>query len=238
MRQCNAVWTALRIDTIEGLAVIRVVLADRLAGIRNVAAHAVGLRRDGDSAPSPLLKVVVQDPSAAVCREAATARRTRQPVAVPALLRGLRGGGDRFLEHAPIYALIVIGDREATLQGLRDPNPSVCRGAFIALDQMDHANLVREQVVPLLETEDLALRQTVWSLITVRPDWARDVIGLLRRWLDRKDLSEGRREMLRTALLAFARDAAVQDLIDQRLRKEQTPLPHASRRWKPWCKCR
>ena len=31
--------------------------------------------------------------------------------------------------------------------------------------------------------------------------------------------------MLRTALLAFARDAAVQDLIDQTLRKEQTPLP-------------
>ena len=75
----NAVWTASRIDTIEGLAVIRVALADQSAGIRNVAAHAVGLRRDGD-ALSPLLKVVVQDPSAAVCREAATALgRLRNP---------------------------------------------------------------------------------------------------------------------------------------------------------------
>jgi putative heme-binding domain-containing protein len=173
-----------------------------------------------------LLDLVVKDPSAAVRREAATALgRLRRPVAVAALLEGLRTGGDRFLDHALIFALITIADQEATRNGLADANPAVRRGALIALDQMENGDLTREQVVPLLDTDDSALRQTVWSLIAARPHWAPEVVGLLRQWLARPELPESRRDMLRTALLAFARTADVQGLIDEALRQEKTALP-------------
>ena len=56
---------------------------------------------------------------------------------VPKLLEALRGGADRFVEHALVYALIEIGDRAATLAGLTDASPAVNRGALIALDQME-----------------------------------------------------------------------------------------------------
>jgi putative membrane-bound dehydrogenase-like protein len=56
--------------------------------------------------------------------------------AVPALLDALRSGPDRFLEHAVIYALIRIADRESTLKGLQDPDPAVRRAAKLSLDAM------------------------------------------------------------------------------------------------------
>jgi HEAT repeat protein len=55
---------------------------------------------------------------------------------VPALLDALRSGPDRFLEHAVIYALIRIADRESTLKGLQDPDPAVRRAAKLSLDAM------------------------------------------------------------------------------------------------------
>jgi putative membrane-bound dehydrogenase-like protein len=59
--------------------------------------------------------------------------------AVPVLLEALRGNPDRFLEHAIIYALVRINDRESTTKGLQDRDPYVRRGAQIALDGMEAA---------------------------------------------------------------------------------------------------
>ena len=77
------------------------------------------------SRPCRVWSLVVKDENAAVRREAATALgRLGRTKAVPALLEGLRTGGDRFLDHALIYALITLADREGTLRGLQDPAPS------------------------------------------------------------------------------------------------------------------
>ena len=96
--------------------------------MRLAAAHALGLHRDADGL-GRLAELAVTDAEPAVRREAATALgRIRQSPAVPALLAALRTGGDRFLEHAQIYALIAIADRAATLQGLHDDHPRVQRG--------------------------------------------------------------------------------------------------------------
>ena len=56
--------------------------------------------------------------------------------AVAPLLNVLRGGTDRFLEHAVVYALIRINDRASTSKGLEDADPAVARGAKLALDGM------------------------------------------------------------------------------------------------------
>ena len=55
-------------------------------------------------------------------------------------------GNDRFLEHALIFAAIRIDDSGLTAPFLTDGNPQVRRAALIALDQMDHGQLTREQV--------------------------------------------------------------------------------------------
>jgi putative heme-binding domain-containing protein len=221
----NAVWAATRSDTSAARAVARTGLNDKDPSVRNAAAHSIGLYRDAAALPR-LLDMVVKDPSPAVRREAATALgRMRRPTAVPALLAGLGTGGDRFVEHALIYALLEIADREATLPGLHAASPQVQRATLIALDQMDGGKLTRALVTPFLEADDLALRQTAWSLVTARPEWAAEVLAFLRQWLAGPELSEARRDMLRTALLAFPRNPAVQELIDQGLRRWETPRP-------------
>ena len=45
---------------------------------------------------------------------------------------------------------------------------------------MKDDGLTRERVVPLLDTDDLELQQTVLEIMGRRPGWSGEVIGLLR----------------------------------------------------------
>lgn len=219
----NAVWTLTRIEGAAAREAVRAALGDADLSVRLAAAHSAGLHRDA-AALEPLLKLVRNDPEPAARREAATALgRIGSAKAVPALFDGLRAGGDRFLEHALIYALIQIKDREGTLPGLEDPSPRVRRGALIALDQMDGGNLTREKVTPLLDPADPALQQAALGVITSRPAWAKEVMGLVAEWLGAPELDEAREGNLRGVLLAFAKDAAVQDLVARTLRRPSLP---------------
>src|SRR5439155_3629387 len=112
----------------------------------------------------------------AVRRQAATALgRIGKAESVPALMESVRAGGDRFLEHALIYALIQIKDAGAVAKYLGDPSPAVRRGALIALDQMPGGNLTREQVTPLLDTDNTALLQSALAVISERPGWGKEI---------------------------------------------------------------
>src|SRR5260221_9602631 len=131
-----------------------------------VAAHCVGLERDGE-AFTCLSTMVVQDEPVLRRRAAAALGRIGNPDAVPALLASLRKGNiDRVLEHAIVYALIEIGSREATLAALSDPSPLVRRAGLVALDQMEHGDLTRDLTVPLLDTDDPDLQQAALAVIS------------------------------------------------------------------------
>jgi putative membrane-bound dehydrogenase-like protein len=220
----NAVWALTRIESAMARAAVRRALKDRSDSVRLTAAHCAGLHRD--TAALPLLQELLAKGSAPVRREAATALgRLRLKEALPPLWEALRAGGDQFLEHALIYALIQIGDRDGLHRGLRDAGPMVRRAALIALDQMDGGGLTREQVTPLLNTDDPALQQTALAIITARPGWAKEIVGLLRQWLGQSTLDAARRESLRGALLAFCKDPAVQEVVAQALDRKRTTDP-------------
>ncbi len=213
-RRLNEVWTLARM----GRHLSQAYLRDEDPGVRQAAANVAGLYRDAGVAER-LMEMVRAD-APPVRREAAAALgRIGRGAALPALFDALRAGGDRFLEHALLYAILRINDREETLPYLRDPHPAVRRGALIALDQMEGGNLTREMVTPLLDPADFALQQAAVRVIAARPGWAKEVTGLLGRWL-----GEGTDpESLRNVLIAFAADASVQDLAARALRREETP---------------
>jgi putative membrane-bound dehydrogenase-like protein len=217
----NAVWALARIDGPEPRPAVRLALGDGDAGVRQAAAYAAGLHRDAEALPR--LRELLAGDAPPIRREAAAALgRLGQPAAVPALLAGLQARGDRFLEHALVYALIEIHDRPGTLAGLQSPSPLVRRGAVIALDQMDGGNLTREKLVPLLKTEDAALRETVLQVIAHHPGWASAVTGLVRDWLREKEPAGERRQGLGGVLLTFSKEPAVQEVVAQALREKQT----------------
>ena len=149
---------------------------------------------------------------------AATLGQLRAVQAVPNLLAGLRSSGDRFVEHALIYALIEIDNRQATLAGLQHESPTIRRGALIALDQMDSGQLTQQMVGALLDTEDEQLQTAALDVISRHEGWGQQIVGLMQSWLtDGKPLGQ-RTATARGVLLAFKNDPAVQQLVAQGLK--------------------
>jgi putative membrane-bound dehydrogenase-like protein len=218
----NAVWALTQMESPQARAVLRPALDDKEMSVRLAAAHAVGLQRDAQCC-DPLTSLVVKD-EPPMRRQAATALgRIKNARAIPAVLEALRIGGDRYLEHALIYALIQIADREGTMKGLSDRSPQVRRGALIALHQMANGNLTEELVTPLLDTDDPALQKAALEVLS-SSGWSQRIVGLLGQWLAQKELSARQQESLRGSILALAKDPAIQQLVAKALQHDQTPL--------------
>jgi putative heme-binding domain-containing protein len=218
----NAVWALTRTEGREARALVRVALNDPDLSVRMSAAHAVGLHRDAEARGRLMEMVATGSPPER--RQAATGLgRIRSAESVPALWAALRAGGDRFLEHALIYALIQIDDRPATLRGLHDPSPRVRRGALIALDQMEHGGLTQDLVTPLLDTDDPALQKTALEVLS-RRGWAQLIAGLLRQWLSEPTVPPDRQESLRGAILALVKDPAIQGSVARALERDDLPV--------------
>ncbi len=221
--KCAAVWALARIDGEAARATVRAALDDSQAGVRQAAARAAGLHRDAEA--SRRLAGLVKADEPAVRREAATALgRIGSAADVPALLEGLNTANDRFLEHALIFALIRIGDRPQTLKGLEVASSGVKRGALIALDQMDGGPLTPEAVTPFLAPSDPLLQQTALWVISHHGDWGQAMLDFFRQWLAQRDMDDTRRDELKTQLLAFAKDSAVQELIAAAVADSSAPV--------------
>ena len=218
----NALWTLARIDHAAARAAVREALGAEELTLRHVALHAVALERDAEALPQLAALVVSEEPLLRL-KTAEALGRIGRPDAVPALVASLRRGvTDRFLEHALIYALIRIDDRDSTIDALADPNPNVRRAALIALDQMKSGALTRQLMVPLLDTDDPDLQQTALELISRRPGWASEIHGLVGQWLASPRRSAEQKRSLTGALIAFSGDEKIQQLVAAAMAKAET----------------
>jgi putative heme-binding domain-containing protein len=217
----NAIWALCRISGAESRAAIRAALADRDASVRHAAVHSAALERDS-LASKALMRAAVEDEMPVRLKAAEALGRIGKADGVPALLECVRKGGDRFLEHAALYSLIRINDAKATRGALADPNPRLRQAGLIALDQMKDGGLTREQVVPLLDTDDSDLQQAALEVMGRRQGWSREAVGLLRGWLGSETLTTSQKTALTGSLLAFSSDAKVQALVVDALASKKT----------------
>jgi glucose/arabinose dehydrogenase len=217
----NAVWALCRIPVPAARSALRLALSDKELSVRLTAAHAVSVERD-HGASATLMSLVQSDEPPVRLKAAEALGRIGKASAVPALLDGLRKGGDRFLEHALIYALVRINDRVATLTALEDADPKVRQAGLIALDQMPAGKLTRDMVVPLLDTDDSGLQHTALAVISKRPGWSDSIQGLLRQWLESPKLSTAQERSLTGALLGFSGDGNIQQLVAEALANDAT----------------
>jgi putative heme-binding domain-containing protein len=218
----NAVWALCRIHTPEALIVLRNALTDKDSSVRQAAVHALGLEKD-ERALERLMAMTIKEELSIRLKAAEALGRIGHPRAIPALLEAVhQGASDRFLEHAFIYALIRINDPKETLPALDHANPRVRQAGLIALDQMQAGKLTREQVVPLLDTDDPELQQAVLAVMSRRPGWSKDTLGLLGDWMRNPKLSPDRERSLKGALVAFSSEKNVQSLVATALADPKT----------------
>jgi putative heme-binding domain-containing protein len=207
----GAVWALCRVDNRSSLAAVGMALSDADSTVRQAAVHVVGLNHD-QSALADLMVMLKREEPPLRLTVAEALGRIGQPQAAPALLAALARGGDRFLEHAIVYALIRINDRSSTIAGLADANPRVRRGALMALDQMADGRLSRDEAAPLLDTDDTDLQQEVIDCMSRHVGWAEDTIAVLRQWITAPRRTADQTRALTGALLAFCGDEKVQRL--------------------------
>lgn len=222
--KCAAVWALMRIQSSmpSSTPLLGNALKHAETPVRQAAARAAGLLNDPSYRPA-LVELVTTD-TPPIRREAATALgRLSDKQSVPALLDALNAADDRFLEHAIVFALIRIGDRTGTLEGLQLASSASKRGALIALDQMDAGGLTPEVVLPLLAPSDPLVQQTALWVITHHGEWGSAMLDFFGAWLARQDMDDAKRDDLKRQLLAFAHDDAVQNLIGSALADAGTP---------------
>jgi putative membrane-bound dehydrogenase-like protein len=217
----NAVWTATRIGQPSARTAVRQALTDGDETVRQVAIHSVSLWRDHEalSALLPLLK----GPSLHNRRAAAEALgRIGDKTAVPALLDAVGNPADRALEHSLTYALIEIGDPQATAAGLDSANILTKRAALTALDQMTGGGLEPATVAKELTAADPRLKETAAWIAGRHPDWGGALAGFLSERLAAKGLTPAERDDLARQLARFARAKPIQEMLAERLRDPAT----------------
>ncbi len=208
----NAVWALTRIDGDAARAAVRSALADSDDSVRQAAAHAASVWRD--RAARPALVTALASGRPAVQRAAAEALgRIGDAAAVTGLLTAAARPADRVLEHSLTYALIEIGDAQATRAGLTAASVGTRRAALVALDQMDAGGLTASTVLPLLDSRDPALNATAWWIALGHTDWGGELAGYFRARLGAPVPSGAAREDLEQKLARLAGHAAVQQML-------------------------
>jgi putative membrane-bound dehydrogenase-like protein len=213
----HLVWALTQMDDFGPFLVRQwALLDDDDETVRQAAIHCVGLWREVKAVPQ-LLKLL-QSPSIQNRRAAAEALgRIGDKSAVPALLAALGQPCDRVLEHSLIYALIEIGDPEATAIGLKNDKNAVRRAALIALDQMSNGGLKAGQVATDLPSTDAQLKEAAWWIAGRHPEWGPAVAGFLRDRLAAKQIALAEQDELIKQLAKFGRGGPVQQLLAEQL---------------------
>lgn len=160
-------------------------------------------------------KATPNDQSASAARVAAEGLgRLRDKPSVPIILETIGPASkDLVLEQSLIRALIDIEAAAPTRAGLKSENPTIQRGALIALDQMDGTDLKPTEVVPFLSAADERLRAAANWILSHHPDWGGELAGWFRQRLTASDLADAERTALDHQLHILTRAEAGQQLL-------------------------
>lgn len=209
----EAVWTTCRIAGELARVTTRLGLHDQDEAVRQAALHGVSLYRDA-SALSQVRKLLngssLQNQRAA----AEVVGRIGDSQVVPELLELLTSVEDDTVEHALTYALIEVGDPEATAKGLEAATAKTRRAALVALDQIAGSQLKPVQVEPFLSSSDPLLREAANWIVERHPTWGDDLAPFLARQLSQaENLSEPQKQELVNLLSRLSDSKAVQQIL-------------------------
>ncbi len=230
----RAVWTLTGIDSGPARVAVAAALADSVAAVRQASAHAVGLWRDAQALPK-LLKIAASDDAGPARAAMEAIGRIREPKCVDQILQiagSLKStqhdasgapsdAAERIREHACIYALIETASPQETRIGLASASPRIQRAAAVALDQMQQGGLSAEDVLPLMDADDAALRATAVWIMRRHADWGGSLANYFEVRLTKADtLSQDDEQLMIDLLAALAESSEIQNLLVKHLHSD------------------
>lgn len=220
-RRLQATEALIKIGSEKVVAVLLDAAESDDSQVQQLAAFGLGSLRE-PSAVDLLTSLLSSDEPAEVQLAAATALgKIGEPAAVSELLAAIARKPDRSREHALIYALIEIDDPGETRQAFKHEGPLVKRAGLIALDQMTSSDLRREEVAELLSSGDIALQTAALDVLSRRPGWTEELVASVSKLLDQPQLNDSQQTLIVSAIVAFAKQTSVQQLIATRLNDEK-----------------
>ncbi len=216
-RRLQATEALIKIGSAKVVAVLLDAAESDDSQVQQLAAFGLGSLRE-PSAVDVLTLLLSSEAPAEVQLAAATALgQIGEPAAVPDILAAIARKPDRSREHALIYALIEIDDPTETRLAFKHESSLVKRAGLIALDQMPSSDLRREEVADLLSSGDLALQTAALDVLSRRPGWTEELVASVSKLLDQPQLNDSQQALIVSAIVAFAKQTSVQQLIATRL---------------------
>ena len=201
----RCVW---RIRDAAGIAAIHQALNDESEAVRMTAAQALGDLKVADSVPDLIALLDSGNPpeqraAAAALGEIGDNRAT------DALLKVTESPMDRMLDHAVIYALIELADRDALFEvvdaGWRknEFHRATVKAAMIALDQLGDERLTADHLLPFLNggSDPVVLPTGLW-IASRHPEFGPEVLAYFKTVIG-EHLFEPRESVAKT-FLAYA----------------------------------
>jgi putative heme-binding domain-containing protein len=99
------------------------------------------------------------------------------------------------------------------VSALKNGSPATRKAALIALDQMDHSPLARDQIAAPLRDADPELRRAALWVAARHPDWSGEVLQFIQARLARDDFAPREAEAVQQTLVALCRNAETQAAI-------------------------
>jgi putative heme-binding domain-containing protein len=221
----HAVWGLAAIAEDDALPPLRRSLSDPEPEVVATAARALGLRRDRKAAGA--LTELLRHREAHVRLAAAEAlAHSGDRAALPALWQALSENPDPLLEHALVHAAHWLADTSSLQLALQYPHPRVQHAALILLEQPSRPpqQLKPEIVLNAIQSPDPGLRRAAIGVFQKHPEWAEQAGTLIHEWLAKPDLSEEEYRGLRGLILAFQRQAVIQNFVATALRNSDSEV--------------
>ncbi len=233
----NAVWTLARMQFSDSPDLIFSALNDNSDSVKQAACNAIAATRSWQTiaANQPAereielmrnqtiagaLAKLVRGATPAVARTAAAALgQVGNKRAVGDLLgRAGRDDVDRSLRHALTYALIELDDVENTKAGLSMTKPNQVITALYALSEMPSGKLEIQDVLPLLDSPDDALRNAAVSIAASHLEWDAALANRFFEWSS--ELNDARRAVIGTIVPEFITTPPMLDFLAHLLESE------------------
>ncbi len=212
----EAVFALYQIGTPDALSAVRTALNDKNIQVRVAAARSSGQARDME-AVAKLTELVSKDVPA-VRRQAATALgQIGKKASANSLLAAAKDNTDRFVEHAIIYSLITLNQKEPIEAALTNTSPQVRKVALIALDQIPQSTLKASRLTPFLNSPNSDLKKTALWVASHHPEWAGEMASFLSTRLKGSAFSSEENRLFEDILISFSKDQEMQTFMARQL---------------------